>query len=369
VSGSSSPSLPAPAEAAERAVRVAERTAPAATDPAAVNVHVAPVDGGFDPAGVERRRTDAGGDGDANGRGADDGRGDAGTNGDGAAGDDRHRHRYEGPNAGDLGRLAATAAAVDAVGRDRACLHHPEPTATAAGPWLVVEPLAGRLSTVHAGRGRLAVHLAPVDGTGGVDAALRGVREAVSAVVDAVRPTHERYPVAADAEGVFTRGMTTCSFAGVDVPGDAGAGTSGVPGGGPPTVRFDVSTTPATAASAVESRVTGLDVVRSARFEPTVGVARGDPPATLRAAAEAAAAAVRGDWEYEWFPRPTAFSRLPTTAKLALGTGRPGAGSFDDAAHRSLLATLRRTLAADAGAGERDGDDAAGDGRGTGGGA
>ena len=301
--------LPDPGTVPERAADLAVRSAERAADPGAVNVLVAPVDGGFDPGSVDL----VGG-------------------------------AYEGPNAGDLGRLAAAVAAVDGLGADdggdgspgAACLHHPDLDATAAGPWLVVEPLDGRLSTVHAGRGRLAVEL--TDPPAGVDPGLRAVRDALAEVLEAVRPDHEHYPVERDTEGVFTRGMTTLSLAGVD------AGEGGT------TVRFDVSTTPETRVRAVEGLVEDLACVGAVRYEPVRGVARSDPPSSLRAAAEAAAERAVGDWEYEWYPGPTAFSRLPTAAKLALGAGRPGEGAFDGADYGACRALLGETLAGYGGA-------------------
>jgi hypothetical protein len=296
-------SLPAPGSVPGRAADLTERTADLHADPEAVNVHVATVDGGFDPATVDL---------------AEDG--------------------YEGANAGDLGRLAAAAAAIGAAGDDdaggeagNASLHHPEPVVGAEGPWLVVEPTAGRLSTVHAGRGELAVDL--IEPPAGVDAGLRATREALDELLEAVRPDHEHYPVERDEEGVFTRGMTTLSLAGVDAGGE---GT---------TVRFDVSTTPDTTADAVEGLVSDLSCVRVARYEPVVELDRSEPPASLLRAAETTAEAAVGDWEYEWYPEPTGFSDLPTASKLALGTGRPGAGVFREDEYERCRALLRGTIA------------------------
>jgi len=297
--------LPDPGTVLDRAADLAERGSGATDDGGVVNVHVAPVDGGFDPGTVDA----AGG-------------------------------RYEGPNAGDLGRLAAAVEAVERVEEPgggtadadgpAARLHYPEPAETAAGPWLVVEPLEGRLSTVHAGRGRLAIELVPAPA--GVDAGLRAAREALAAVLDAVRPEHEHYPVQRDAEGVFTRGMTTLSLDGVD------AGDEGI------TVRFDVSTTPETCAAEVEELVSDLSRVRAATYEPVADLVRSTPPAALLRAAEAAAERTVGDWEYEWYPGPTAFSGLSTESKLALGTGRPGEGAFDATQYDDCRAMLRRTV-------------------------
>lgn len=288
-------SLPDPHTVPGRASDLAERPVEANTDSAVVNVHVAPVDGGFDPTTVERT-----GDG------------------------------YEGENAGDLGRLAAAVAAVGRFEPGAARLHHPTPVAVPESPWLVVEPLCGRLSTVHAGRGRLTVEL--TDRPPGVDAGLRALRDALADLIETVRPEHESYPVERDEEGVFTRGMTTFSLAHIDA---APQGT---------TVRFDVSTTPDTRATAVESLVSDLTCVREAHFVPVEDLVRSAPPSPLLRAAEAAAERVVGDWEYEWYPEPTAFSRLPTTATLALGTGVPGERSFDEQQYEDCRALLAGTI-------------------------
>lgn len=287
--------LPAPGAVVDRASHLADLAAGTTTDPDAVNVHVAPVDGGFDPSTVD---LDGG--------------------------------RYVGENAGDLGRLAAAVDAVDGLEPGVARLHYPGVVETTDGPWLVVEPLDGRLSTVHAGRGRLTVELR--DLPPGVDAGLRSLRDALADLLDAVRPEHEHYPVERDEEGVFTRGMTTLSLDRVDADPD---GT---------VIRFDVSTTPDTRARAVESLVSDLACVRDVRYEPIEDFVRSDPPSSLRTAAETAAERAVGDWEYEWYPEPTAFSRLATSAKLALGTGAPGEGSFDEAQYETCRSMLRGTI-------------------------
>jgi hypothetical protein len=292
-------SLPAPGAVLDRAADLGAGTERAAADSGVVNVHVPPTDGGFDPATV-----DLGPDG------------------------------YEGPNAGDLGRLAAAVGAVEQLadgGTGAARLHHPDPVAAAPGPWLVVEPLDGRLSTVHAGRGRLAVDL--VEPPAGVDAGLRAVREALADLLDTVRPEHRRYPVGRDADGVFTRGMTTLSLDRVEARDGA------------PTVRFDVSTTPETDPREVEGLVAGLSCVREARYEPVAALCRSEPPSSLLRAAEGAAERAVGDWEYEWYPEPTVFSRLSTAAKLALGTGTPGEGSFGAEDYRACRTLLGGTVA------------------------
>jgi hypothetical protein len=233
---------------------------------------------------------------------------------------------YEGPGAGDLGRLAAAVAAAEAGG---VRLHHPEADATAPGPWLVIEPLAGRLSTVHAGRGRVTVDCERPDRPERPAA----TGERVGRLCGAASPTHEHYPVEADQGGLFTTGMTTFALAGVDADDDGLH------------VEFRVSITPATAASDVRERFDVGPWVRSVRYEPVVGVERAEPPDRLREAAERAATDVLGDWEYDWFPEPTAFSRLPGGRKLALGTGLPGADRFDREGYDRCRALIEHTVA------------------------
>jgi hypothetical protein len=236
---------------------------------------------------------------------------------------------YVGAGAGALGRLAAAVAAAEAGG---VRLHHPEADATASGPWLVIEPLAGRLATVHAGRGRVTVDCDRPDPPEGPGA----TGERVRSLCEAAEPTHEHYPVGKDRRGLFTTGMTTFALAGVEVGGRDGDALR---------VEFRVSTTPATTASDVRERFDAGPWVRSVRYEPVVGVERSDPPERLRDGAEQAAAGVLGDWEYDWFPEPTAFSRLPGGRKLALGTGRPGADRFDREEYERCRALIERTVA------------------------
>lgn len=232
---------------------------------------------------------------------------------------------YEGPGAGGLGRLAAATAACEATG---ARLHYPEADATAPGPWLVVEPLGGLLSTVHAGRGRATVRCALPAPAERPAATGERVRELCASA----RPEHEHYPVDRDEVGLFRTGMTTFSLASVGTEGGL-------------TVRFDVATTPATTAAGVQERFDTCPWVESAAYEQVVGVERADPPERLRRAAEAAAVEAVGDWEYDWFPEPTAFSHLPGGEKLALGTGLPGAERFDGGQFDRCRALLERTVA------------------------
>jgi hypothetical protein len=233
---------------------------------------------------------------------------------------------YVGPGADDLGRLAAAVAAT----QESTCLHYPEPDTSATGPWLVVEPLAGRLSTVHAGTGIARVALdPPADG----ETALLGIRDRLGDVLAAAHPTHEYYPIGEYEQTVFTTGMTTFSLDGVAVEEDQ------------ITVTFSVSTTPVTTARAVEDCFESCEGVLWTTYEPLVGVERAAPPRELRTAAEAAAEAVIGDWEYEWFPKPTTFSRIPGGTKLALGASEPGTDTYRADTHATTVRLLRKTIA------------------------
>jgi hypothetical protein len=282
--------LPTP----EETVAAAERTAGDRNDPTAVNL-VVPVlsdNSGFNPRPV--KRTEEG---------------------------------YVGPGADDLGRLAAAVA----VTQENTCLHYPELDASAAGPWIVIEPLAGRLSTVHAGTGVARVALAP-PADEGIDTRLIDTCDRLRDVFTAARPTHEYYPIGEDKQATFTTGMTTFSLAGVTVEKDQ------------ITVSFDVSTTPVTTAQTVEERFVSCEGILWTAYEPLEGVERAAPPRELRKAAEAAAEAVIGDWEYEWFPKPTAFSRIPGGAKLALGVSSPRTDTYQTDAYANTIRLLRKTL-------------------------
>jgi hypothetical protein len=235
---------------------------------------------------------------------------------------------YVGPGADDLGRLAAAVAAT----QEGTNLHYPEPDASAAGPWLVVEPLAGRLSTVHAGTGIARIALTP-PADGSIDAELIGIRDRLGNVLAAAHPTHEHYPIGEDEQATFTTGMTTFSLAGVIIEEDQVM------------VTFDVSATPATTTQVVEEQFGSCESVLWTAYEPRVGVERAAPPVEMREAAEAAAEAVIGDWEYEWFPKPTTFSRIPGGAKLALGASEPGTDNYVTEAHTNTVRLLRETLA------------------------
>lgn len=223
---------------------------------------------------------------------------------------------YVGGAAGAVGRLAAVTASDAAV-------HSPEPDFTADGPWLVLAPLAGFVSTVSAGTGRATVTLDDVG----------PVTERIAALLDAARPRHDHYPVEDDDRGAFTRGMTTLALDSVSV-------------GSSLTATFDVSTTPATRTSTVEARFDGLAGLEGVEYEPIVGVVRAAPSPQLRGAVEAAHRRVRGDCEYEWLPEPGVFAAIPSVEKVALGTGVPDADEFSRDQFRTCVELLNETISA-----------------------
>lgn len=214
---------------------------------------------------------------------------------------------YSGVAAGAIGRLHAATTAVEVA--EQACLHHPSPDHAAAGPWLVVEPLGGHLSTVHRGSATVSVTCRPVEG--GVDTQLRETRDRLETVIEAARPSHEYYPVHRDDLGAFTTGMTTFSLRGVEMAGRR------------PTITFDVATTPVTERTDVVSRFEALEAVTSVSYEVGRPVAEADPKQEFVRPVETASATVLGDWAYEWGPVPTAFSDIPSPQKIAMGTGTP----------------------------------------------
>ncbi len=251
---------------------------------------------------------------------------------------------YQGPQAGTAGRVAAATTAAD--GRPEVKLHYPELT-SAPGAWLVVAPLAGRLATVHRGTGTVRVTFEP-EATS-VDARLRTAATRLSAVLNAARPSHEHYPVEHDGAGVFTTGLTTFDLVGVDHEDRL-------------SVVLSVATTPATTRQAVRRRFAAVEAVSEVVYESGTEPSRAIPPDNLRAAAEAAAELVRGDWAYEWLPAPGTFARIPGEAKLALGTGEPNARTFDDTQYAECLALIEATLDRVSGPEARSPDRPAGDG-------
>jgi len=235
---------------------------------------------------------------------------------------DRTDEGYVGDTAGALGRLAA-ATAVD----EDAAIHYPEPDFAADGPWLVLAPLSGFASTVSAGVGRADVTL---DYDADADPHSDRLDALVSDLLEASRPTHEHYPVADDDSGVFTRGMTTFALDSLSVDDDL-------------TATFELSTTPATRPSDVESRFASVERVRAVDYETVAGVERSDPSPALRDAVESAHRSERGDCEYDWLPDPGVFAAIPGGEKVAFGTGRPGEGEFaktEFEACRDLLAAV-----------------------------
>jgi hypothetical protein len=235
---------------------------------------------------------------------------------------------YDGDGAGDLGRLAAAARV---AARTDARLHYPDPDAPvddpdpdvpANGPWLVLEPLSGFVSTVARGTGTVTVRA-----NGDDPDATR------SDLLAAARPSHDHYPVAEDDRGVFTTGLSTFELADATVSD------------GELTATFDVLTTPATTSGEVERRFASVDAVREATFTPAVGVERTEPSPALREAVEGAHLDVLGDAQYEWLPAPTVFSRIPGDGAVALGTGDRGAALFSGTAYAHCVELLSACVA------------------------
>lgn len=242
--------------------------------------------------------------------------------------------RYEGPDAVACGHLAAALSVVDATPALR--LHHGDVDPTVEGPWLVLAPLDGQIATVATGTATATVTV-PIDES----ARIRSARARLDAVLAAARARHDHYPIADDDRGVFRTGMTTFSF------------REAIREEGTLRVSFDVSTTPATTRGEIVGRFASLsdrgdaagdhvefqtsDVEVDVTFG--VGVERAAPSDDLRDAVEAAHRAVVGDAGYEWLPRPTVFSRLPSMEKVAFGGGRPGDrfGGDDFERTRALL--------------------------------
>lgn len=231
---------------------------------------------------------------------------------------------YHGPASGALGRLAAAVAGVEEP--TGTCLHYPDPNASAPGPWLVVEPLGGRLATVAKGCATVTVELERP--TGHLDARLRTGRDRLEGVIEAARPRHEHYPVEHDELGTFTRGLVEFELERVSV--DEGF-----------TVSFGALTTPRTEPDELRDRFRDVDGVEAVGVSVGTEVEHADPSPRLRKAVEEAADAVVGDWNYEWLPGPTAFGAVSSDDKIALGTGGPSDARFGQEAFetgRELLA-------------------------------
>ncbi|MFP9190590.1 hypothetical protein ACLI4Q_02840 [Natrialbaceae archaeon A-CW1-1] len=234
------------------------------------------------------------------------------------------RDAYVGTDGARAGLLAA-AATVTADSDAR--LHYPEAEfdLTAEGPWLVLEPLGGRLGTVSRGRATVTVTLERSAGNRVADD-----HERVGSVLEAAQPDHEYYPVDDDL-GVFTTGMTTFALESMQVADETMV------------VAFDVRTTPATKADAVEARFEDCSGVTNVRLERLSGVQRAVPDPAVREAAEAAHVSIVGDDEYAWLPPTAPFTAVPSPNKLALGTGAAGQ-SFDAEDVETCRRLLERTI-------------------------
>lgn len=233
---------------------------------------------------------------------------------------------YVGPDAARAGLLAA--AATVAAERD-ARLHYPSLDLTAAGPWLVLEPLAGRAATVARGRADVLVEVDRSDG--GVHRRLATDRDRLSALLEAALPRHDHYPVEDDDRGVFTAGMDAFSLSEVTVDAETS------------TVALEVETTPATTPAAIRERFEGCEGVRSVRLEGSVGVRRTTPSPTLRAAVERAQVRTLGDCEYAWVPPDAPLTAVPSAETMALGTGTRG-DPFDSEQFSTCVRLLERSL-------------------------
>jgi hypothetical protein len=225
---------------------------------------------------------------------------------------EREDGEYHGPASGALGRLAAAVAAIE--GQTGACLHYPDPVAAAPGPWLVVEPLGGRLATVAKGRTTVTVELERP--TGHLDARLRAGRDRLDSVIEAARPRHQHYPVERDELGTFTRGLV--EFELEHIATDDGF-----------TVTLGALTVPRSGPDRLRDRFRDVEGVESVDVSVETEVEHAEPSTRLRQAVEDAAAAVVGDWSYEWLPAPTAFGSVSSDDRMALGTGDPSDDRFD----------------------------------------
>lgn len=236
---------------------------------------------------------------------------------------------YTGDDAGATARLHAATAAVGAA--DSVRLHHPEPCNTPDGPWIVLAPLEGRLATVSRGAARLEVAW-PTPAVG-VDASLQRHLEGVRAAMETARPSHRWYPVQRDDRGVFTRGLTIFRLDGLTVGEER------------TTLTFDVRTTPATDAAAIEERFASLPEVSEADFQALEPVETSTPTPELRDAVESATDAILGDWAYEWAAGPSIFSQIQSTNRIGLGTDSPGATHVQVETVRTCQELLGRILA------------------------
>lgn len=234
---------------------------------------------------------------------------------------------YEGPDAVASGHLAAATAVGGAVRIQTA-----DVDLLAPPPWLVLAPLGGFVATVATGTATVTV-TCPLP-----TRRLPATQERLEAVLAAARARHDHYPVEADDEGVFRTGMTQFQFSLAEVTADDTL-----------TVRFDVSTTPATTTSAIVDRFAALDFDVTTAVDFEQGVERASPSSALRGAVEDAHRTVIGDAQYEWLSRPTVFSRVPSAEKIAFGVGT--GTTFSHEAFTQTRDLLERTLEALAGGG------------------
>lgn len=232
---------------------------------------------------------------------------------------------YVGDAAGPTGRLAAALAVAE--DRESLSLRHPDPDFTADGPWLVLAPLAGFLTTVATGVGRVEV---TTDYDPDADPTFERFDSLVDDLVDAARPRHDHYPVADDRRGVFTAGMTTFSLDSLRVEDGLRA-------------TFAASTTPSTTGAAIESRFEDLDAVRAVEYDPVAGVERARPSPRLRKSVETAHREVAGDAQYDWLREGGVFARIPGSEKVAFGAGAPGAETFSREAYATCVDLLDAT--------------------------
>ncbi|WP_312911388.1 hypothetical protein [Natronosalvus caseinilyticus] len=322
--------LPSPETIRERALEAVERGSGAASDRAdhggrsePVNLLVGPLDG-TDPLADLEVATDA----------------------------ETGESVYRGPRAARAGLLAVAATVAGSEEADgessaaadtNARLHFPDANLTAAGPWLVLEPLDGRLSTVVRGRARVSVDLERAPEASATYQRLEIDEDRLSAVLEAAKPSHPHYPVEDDRDGVFTTGMTTFSLAGVEA-GDDRLTTGGEASSERLTVVLEAATTPTTVYAEVESRFESCPGVEAVRLERVAGVDRARPSRATRTAVEGAHRAVLGDCTYDWLPPGSILEAVPTPEKVALGTGEPGE-PFDADAFATGTRLLEEALA------------------------
>ncbi|UTF54600.1 hypothetical protein [Natronosalvus rutilus] len=249
---------------------------------------------------------------------------------------------YRGPRAARAG-LLAVAGTVATDEETAARLYYPDADLAADGPWLVLEPLDGRLSTVVRGQARVSVDLERAPEASANYRRLETDENRLSAVLEAAKPSHPHYPIEDDRDGVFTTGMTTFSLTAVEA-GDDRLTASGEASSERLTVVFEAATTPTTAFAEVESRFESCPGVEAVRLERVADVDRARPSRATRTAVEGAHQAVLGDCAYDWLAPGSIFEAVPTPEKVALGTGAPGE-PFDADAFTIGTRLLEETLA------------------------